>query len=140
MKAYQYTSLTSVMLLDCWTIPSVMFLTWMFLKTKYRLRKFVGVIVCVVGLVMVVFSDAHSKDRSGNHNIWYWFFLRSDIVTYNTIYIFQVFCVNSGPCLFYFVTIIRNYCYLEQNHISFLLLAQVQGSFCFIFLLLLYYN
>ncbi|RWR71991.1 solute carrier family 35 member F1-like protein isoform X1 [Cinnamomum micranthum f. kanehirae] len=68
VKAYQYTSLTSVMLLDCWTIPSVMFLTWMFLKTKYRLRKFVGVIVCVVGLVMVVFSDAHSKDRSGGPN------------------------------------------------------------------------
>ncbi|XP_020261481.1 solute carrier family 35 member F1-like isoform X2 [Asparagus officinalis] len=65
VKAYQYTSLTSVMLLDCWSIPSVIFLTWLFLKTKYRLRKFAGVAICVAGLVLVVFSDVHSNDRGG---------------------------------------------------------------------------
>lgn len=64
VKAYQYTSLTSVMLLDCWTIPSVIFLTWMFLKTKYRMKKFVGVALCVVGLIVVVFSDVHANDRT----------------------------------------------------------------------------
>ncbi|KAJ0977020.1 hypothetical protein J5N97_012494 [Dioscorea zingiberensis] len=68
VKAYQYTSLTSVMLLDCWTIPSVIFLTWLFLKTKYRVRKFIGVAICVAGLVMVVFSDVHSSDRAGGSN------------------------------------------------------------------------
>lgn len=67
MKAYQYTSLTSVMLLDCWSIPSVMLLTWLFLSTKYRLKKIAGVLVCVGGLVMVVFSDVHAGDRSGKH-------------------------------------------------------------------------
>ncbi|KAJ0872229.1 putative solute carrier family 35 member SLC35F1/F2/F6 [Helianthus annuus] len=35
VKAYQYTSITSIMLLDCWSIPSVILLTWLFLKTKY---------------------------------------------------------------------------------------------------------
>ncbi|KAJ4955334.1 hypothetical protein NE237_012117 [Protea cynaroides] len=64
VKAYQYTSLTSVMLLDCWTIPCVIFLTWFFLKTKYRLKKFVGVAICVAGLVLVVFSDAYSSDSA----------------------------------------------------------------------------
>ncbi|TXG72892.1 hypothetical protein EZV62_001471 [Acer yangbiense] len=68
VKAYQYTSLTSVMLLDCWTIPSVMLLTWIFLKTKYRFRKITGVIVCVAGLVVVVFSDVHAGDRAGGSN------------------------------------------------------------------------
>ena len=42
-----------------------MLLTFIFLKTKYRFRKIAGVIVCVAGLVMVVFSDVHSSDRSG---------------------------------------------------------------------------
>ncbi|OVA11387.1 Solute carrier family 35 member SLC35F1/F2/F6 [Macleaya cordata] len=65
VKAYQYTSLTSVMLLDCWTIPCVIILTWFFLKTKYRFRKFVGVGVCIAGLVLVVFSDVHAGDRAG---------------------------------------------------------------------------
>lgn len=63
VKAYQYTSLTSVMLLDCWTIPCVMFLTWIFLKTKYRYKKITGVVVCVAGLVTVIFSDVHAGDR-----------------------------------------------------------------------------
>lgn len=64
VKAYQYTSITSVMLLDCWTIPCVLFLTWFFLKTKYRFTKLAGVVICVAGLVMVIFSDVHSADRS----------------------------------------------------------------------------
>lgn len=68
VKAYQYTSITSVMLLDCWSIPSVMLLTWVFLKTKYRFRKITGVVVCVAGLVMVVFSDVHAGDRAGGSN------------------------------------------------------------------------
>lgn len=65
VKAYQYTSITSVMLLDCWSIPCVMLLTWLFLKTKYRFAKITGVVVCVAGLVMVVFSDVHAGDRAG---------------------------------------------------------------------------
>ncbi|XP_050256031.1 uncharacterized protein LOC126701734 [Quercus robur] len=68
VMAYQYTSMTSVMLLDCWSIPSVMFLTWFFLKTKYRFRKITGVIVCIAGLVLVVFSDVHAGDRAGGSN------------------------------------------------------------------------
>ncbi|CAL9174002.1 unnamed protein product [Musa hybrid cultivar] len=64
VKAYQYTSLTSVMLLDCWSIPCVILFTWVFLKTKYGFRNFAGVAICVAGLVMVVFSDVHASDRA----------------------------------------------------------------------------
>ncbi|KAF8780837.1 hypothetical protein HU200_000786 [Digitaria exilis] len=68
VKAYQYTSITSVMLLDCWSIPCVIVLTWIFLKTKYGLRKFIGVGVCVAGLILVVFSDVHASDRAKGPN------------------------------------------------------------------------
>ncbi|XP_011084167.1 solute carrier family 35 member F1 isoform X1 [Sesamum indicum] len=68
VKAYQYTSITSVMLLDCWTIPCVLFLTWFFLKTRYRFQKLFGVVICIAGLVVVVFSDVHSGDRTGGSN------------------------------------------------------------------------
>ncbi|KAL3641652.1 hypothetical protein CASFOL_012467 [Castilleja foliolosa] len=68
VKAYQYTSITSVMLLDCWTIPCVLFLTWFFLKTKYSFNKLIGVVICIAGLVIVVFSDVHSADRSSGSN------------------------------------------------------------------------
>ncbi|CAA7016691.1 unnamed protein product [Microthlaspi erraticum] len=68
VKAYQYTSITSVMLLDCWAIPCVLLLTWAFLHTKYRLMKIGGVVICIVGVVMVVFSDVHAGDRAGGSN------------------------------------------------------------------------
>ncbi|CAH8310487.1 unnamed protein product [Eruca vesicaria subsp. sativa] len=67
-KAFQYTSMTSVMLLDCWAIPCVLVLTWVFLKTRYSLMKICGVVVCIVGVVMVVFSDVHAGDRAGGSN------------------------------------------------------------------------
>lgn len=69
MKAYQYTSLTSVMLIDCWAIPCVILLTWVFLKTKYGLRKFIGVVICVAGIILVVFSDVHASDRASKNMI-----------------------------------------------------------------------
>lgn len=65
-KAYQYTSITSVMLLDCWTIPCVMVLTWFLLKTHYLRGHFIGVALCVLGLGLVLLSDVHESDRSGS--------------------------------------------------------------------------
>ncbi|XP_062194059.1 uncharacterized protein LOC133897362 [Phragmites australis] len=68
VKAFQYTSLTSVMLLDIWAIPCVIVLTWIFLKTKYGLRKFIGVGVCVAGVILAVFSDVHASGRAKGPN------------------------------------------------------------------------
>jgi solute carrier family 35 protein F1/2 len=58
VKAYQYTSITSVMLLDCFTIPVALVLTYLFLKTKYNWRHLVGVVLCLVGLGILVYDDA----------------------------------------------------------------------------------
>ncbi|KAH7387299.1 hypothetical protein KP509_16G015700 [Ceratopteris richardii] len=69
VKAYQYTSLTSVMLLDCWTIPCVLLLTWLFIKTKYNIGQLIGVCIRILGLVLVILSDVHAKDRSGGSNV-----------------------------------------------------------------------
>ncbi|KAH6559145.1 hypothetical protein KP509_1Z025700 [Ceratopteris richardii] len=69
VKAYEYTSLTSVMLLDCWTIPCVLILTWLFIKTKYSVGQLIGVFTCILGLGLVILSDVHSKDRSGGSNV-----------------------------------------------------------------------
>ena len=34
--AYRYTTITSVMLIDCWTIPCVMVLSFLFLGARYQ--------------------------------------------------------------------------------------------------------
>ncbi|KAI3886484.1 hypothetical protein MKW92_010277 [Papaver armeniacum] len=65
LKAYQYTSITSVTLLDCWTTPWVMILTWIFIGTRYTLGQFFGAAMCVVGLCLVLLSDSAGGDSSG---------------------------------------------------------------------------
>lgn len=57
-KAYQYTSLTSVTLLDCFTVPSVMVLSWLFLKNRYKLGHFLGAFCCIMGLFVLVLGDS----------------------------------------------------------------------------------
>lgn len=55
--AYQYTNIASVMLLDCWTIPVVMVLSFFFLRARFRVCHYVGVVLCVLGLALLVVSD-----------------------------------------------------------------------------------
>ncbi|XP_078181847.1 uncharacterized protein LOC144575537 isoform X6 [Carex rostrata] len=65
VKAYQYTSITSVTLLDSWTIPWVMILTWIVLKTRYCVWQIIAAGICVVGLVFVLISDAGVSGGGG---------------------------------------------------------------------------
>ncbi|KAF6162147.1 hypothetical protein GIB67_008276 [Kingdonia uniflora] len=65
VKAYQFSSITSVTLLDCWTIPWVIVLTWIFIGTRYSLKQFLGAVVCIVGLGLVLLSDVHESGSAG---------------------------------------------------------------------------
>ncbi|CDP15397.1 unnamed protein product [Coffea canephora] len=68
-KAYQYSSITSVTILDCWTIAWVIILTWTFLDTRYSPWQFFGAAVCVSGLVVVLLSDAAVGGGGGSRPI-----------------------------------------------------------------------
>uniref|UniRef100_A0A673MT18 Solute carrier family 35 member F1-like n=1 Tax=Sinocyclocheilus rhinocerous TaxID=307959 RepID=A0A673MT18_9TELE len=57
IKAYQYTTLTSVQLLDCFVIPVVLLLSWFFLLVRYKVLHFVGVGVCLLGMGCMVGTD-----------------------------------------------------------------------------------
>ncbi|XP_072913500.1 solute carrier family 35 member F2 [Hemitrygon akajei] len=57
IKAYQYTTLTSVQLLDCFVIPVVLLLSWFFLLVRYKALHFIGVGVCLLGMGCMVGAD-----------------------------------------------------------------------------------
>ncbi|XP_059389038.1 solute carrier family 35 member F2-like [Carassius carassius] len=57
VKAYQYTTLTSIQLLDCFIIPVLMILSWFFLKTRYRIIHYVAVCICLAGVGAMVGAD-----------------------------------------------------------------------------------
>ncbi|GAB5360862.1 hypothetical protein AAMO2058_000663800 [Amorphochlora amoebiformis] len=56
--AYQYTSIISVQLLDCFTIPVVMILSCKLLGARYRRMHLVGACTALVGLCMLVTADS----------------------------------------------------------------------------------
>ncbi|KAF8779360.1 hypothetical protein HU200_002626 [Digitaria exilis] len=63
VKAYQYSYITSVTLLDCWTVVWVIILTWYVLGTRYSFWQFVGAGTCVAGLALVLLSDAETPQE-----------------------------------------------------------------------------
>jgi solute carrier family 35 protein F1/2 len=65
VKAYQYSYITSVTLLDCWTVVWVIILTWYALGTRYSIWQFLGAGTCVAGLALVLLSDAQSPPDQG---------------------------------------------------------------------------
>ena len=64
--AYQYTTLTSVQLLDCAGIPLVMVLSLALLGTRYALTHYGGATVCLGGLALVIWADASVQARPDN--------------------------------------------------------------------------
>ncbi|XP_052299620.1 uncharacterized protein LOC102631480 isoform X4 [Citrus sinensis] len=65
-KAYQFSSITSVTLLDCCTIAWAIVLTWLFLGTRYSLWQLLGAALCVLGLGLVLLSDAGGDGGGGS--------------------------------------------------------------------------
>ncbi|XP_024987583.1 solute carrier family 35 member F2-like [Cynara cardunculus var. scolymus] len=68
-KAYQFSSITSVTILDCATVVWVIILTWLFLGTKYSLWQFLGAALCVTGLCLVLLSDSEVGGGGGSNPI-----------------------------------------------------------------------
>ncbi|NWT92868.1 S35F2 protein, partial [Urocynchramus pylzowi] len=65
VKAYQYTTLTSVQLLDCFGIPVLMALSWFILRARYKLIHFVAVAICLLGVATMVGADILSGRQEG---------------------------------------------------------------------------
>jgi solute carrier family 35 protein F1/2 len=63
ITAYQYTTVTSIMLLDCFSIPCVMLLSRLFLGARYQSTHLVGTAFCLLGMAFIVLSDNLSADE-----------------------------------------------------------------------------
>ncbi|XP_050690635.1 solute carrier family 35 member F2-like isoform X2 [Eriocheir sinensis] len=57
LRAYQFTSVTSVQLLDCFVVPVVLALSWLFLKVRYKLVHVLGVGLCLLGVGCLVWAN-----------------------------------------------------------------------------------
>ncbi|KAM9732675.1 LOW QUALITY PROTEIN: solute carrier family 35 member F2-like [Menidia menidia] len=70
VKAYQYTTLTSVQLLDCFVIPVLMLLSWCILGTRYRPVHYAAVGLCLLGVGAMVGADLLAgRDQGSTSNL-----------------------------------------------------------------------
>lgn len=64
VMAYRYTDMTSVQLLDCFTVPCVMVLSLLVLGASISLRQGTGAAVAVGGLICLVVFDVDGLSRT----------------------------------------------------------------------------
>lgn len=55
--AYAYTTILSATLIDFWAIAVVMIVSLAFLKVRYHLTQYIGILVCIGGLGILLGSD-----------------------------------------------------------------------------------
>lgn len=67
MLAFRYTTLTSITLYDALAIPSAMLLSACFLARQYSWLHFVGVVVCMIGVVVNVLGDYESNQQDSEN-------------------------------------------------------------------------
>nr|CAD7437529.1 unnamed protein product [Timema bartmani] len=66
--AYQFTTLTSIQLLDCVSIPTVLALSCILLKVRYKIVHIVGISLCLMGVGCLVWADIEDgKPISGGN-------------------------------------------------------------------------
>lgn len=65
VKAYQYTTILSAQLINFWAIAVVVIISLLFLKVRYHIAQYAGILVCCGGLGLLVASDHITGTNGG---------------------------------------------------------------------------
>lgn len=66
VAAYSFTSVTSVQLLDCLTIPMAMLLSVLFLRHRFLCTHYIAMVVCLLGAGGMVAADVFANPSSSS--------------------------------------------------------------------------
>lgn len=98
VKAYNYTSLLSAMLLDAWTIPCVVLLSVFFLKMRFTRYHYLGVFFAMAGMGFLIWSDMEAgKDFPGSDYVKGDLFCLLGATLYAVSNVYQEFLVRQTP-------------------------------------------
>ncbi|XP_077340456.1 solute carrier family 35 member F2-like [Lithobates pipiens] len=113
VKAFQYTTLISVQLLDCVAIPVLMVLSWFILRSRYNWIHYLAVCVCLLGVGTLVYADVLSERVDGKG---------SDVL-------FGDFLVILGACLYAVSDLCQEYVVKKLSCVEFLAMLGLFGAF-----------
>lgn len=66
VRAFHYTSITSISLLTSLSIPGAMIASRFLLKSKYSVSHYVGATICMFGVALSIFSDLKDDSEKGD--------------------------------------------------------------------------
>ncbi|KTW31445.1 hypothetical protein T552_00087 [Pneumocystis carinii B80] len=69
VKAYQYTNLLSCILLDSFSIITVIVLSYFFLKVRYSIAQISGILICFGGIITLTISDFKLNKYNNSTNV-----------------------------------------------------------------------
>ncbi|TPP56264.1 Solute carrier family 35 member [Fasciola gigantica] len=69
VAAYSFTSVTSVQLLDCLTIPTAMLLSIFFLRHRFMCTHYVAMVICLLGAGGMVAADVLANPSTDSWNV-----------------------------------------------------------------------
>lgn len=67
VKAYEYTTILSVMLCDVMGIPAVVVLSLIFLHSQYNWKHYLSVVLCLIGIAIMIILDYQKGSAEGVH-------------------------------------------------------------------------
>lgn len=69
VKAYSYTVITTIQVIDASILPIALFLSYFLLKLSYKINNYIGVALCLVGCGLIVLADSLVKNLEGQHRL-----------------------------------------------------------------------
>ncbi|XP_065057905.1 solute carrier family 35 member F2-like [Rhopilema esculentum] len=95
VKAYTFTTLTSAQLCDSFTIPTVLILSCLILRVRYKASHYIGVVLCVAGAVCLIFTDTRDTQQNAKNELLGDFLSLSGAFLYGCSNVAQEFIVRS---------------------------------------------
>lgn len=129
VHAYQYTTLTSVQLLDCFTIPVVLLLSWAILKVRYQIIHIVGVSICLMGIGCLVWADADENNEPAKNRLLGKFLMHTSSVKSSLSFVFtgDLMCMG-GAFLYGLSNVAEEFVVKTTDCIEFLAMIGLFGS------------
>ncbi|TKX24330.1 putative solute carrier family 35 member [Elsinoe australis] len=96
---YRYTTILSAQLLSYWTIVVVVILSFAFLKVRYHIAQYAGILVCCAGFGVLIASDhvTGSNSTPGSNPTKGALFVLLSATLYGFTNVFEEFLVSKRP-------------------------------------------
>jgi len=80
-------------LLDCLSIPTVLILSCVILRVRYRWPHYLGVALCIVGIGSLIIADVMVERTAQQHSLFFHLFICFYLKSYGIVFVTFALCL-----------------------------------------------